>query len=158
MYFTESQNIRSCKGAVEVTLSKYPAQAGLPRVSCPGQLLNISKDVSVISGQPVLMLRHPHKKRVSWVSCFNPSWQLSPPQQFTHFPCWDEERVGRRKVRKLMGWGKDRLISKAKVTCTSRAKQGIHSFTSTYGWEVVQPSPGKQGSIIREGYLGRQML
>ena len=38
------------------------------------------------------------------------------------------ERIGRVKVRKLMGWDKDSLIGKAKATHTSKAKQGIHSL------------------------------
>lgn len=35
------------------------------------------------------------------------------------------ERTRKKKVKKLMGWDKDRLIRKAKASHTSKAKQGI---------------------------------
>jgi len=40
------------------------------------------------------------------------------------------ERIGRLKVRKLVGGDKDSLIGKAKAMCTSKAVQGIHSLLS----------------------------
>ena len=43
------------------------------------------------------------------------------------------ERIGRVKVRKLVGWDKDSLIAKAKVVQASKAKQGIHSLLPTGG-------------------------
>lgn len=36
-------------------------------------------------------------------------------------------RAGGVEVRKLVGWNKDSLVDIAKDTCTSKAKQGIHS-------------------------------
>ena len=39
------------------------------------------------------------------------------------------EWIRRAKVRKLVGWHKDSLISKAKAVHTSKAKQGIHSLS-----------------------------
>ena len=91
----------------------------------------------------------PHR-HLSW---FKPSRELSPTQPLA--PWWDGERIVRVKVRKLMGWDKDSLISKAKATHTSKAKQGIHSPLPIS--RQVQPSPGKQGSITHNSYLGRQM-
>ena len=38
-----------------------------------------------------------------------------------------EERIGRVKVRKLMGWDKDSLIGKAKAAHVSEEKQRINS-------------------------------
>ena len=63
--------------------------------------------------------------RLSW---FNPSQQLSTTQLLAHSPCVGiGERLGRVKVRKLVGWDKDSLIGKAKAARTSKVKQGIHS-------------------------------
>ena len=53
----------------------------------------------------------------------NPSWQLSPTQPFTTPPGGMGERIGRVRVRKLMGWDKNSLIGKAKAAHTSKAKQ-----------------------------------
>ena len=59
---------------------------------------------------------------------FNLSWQLSPTQLLAHSPrVGMGERIGRVKVRKLVGWDKDSFIGKAKATHTSKANQGIHS-------------------------------
>ena len=68
-------------------------------------------------------------RRVPW---FNPSQQLSPTQPLAHSPLsGNGERIGRVKVRKLVGWDKDSLIGKAKATHTSKAKPGIHSSLPT---------------------------
>ena len=88
---------------------------------------------------------------------FNPRWQLSTTKPLTHCPCvWMGETIRRVKVRKLVGWDKDNLIDKAKASGTSKAKPGIHSPLPMGGQAGVQPSPGKQGSITRNGDLGRQ--
>jgi len=44
------------------------------------------------------------------------------------------ERIGRVKVRKLMGSDKGRLIGKAKAVGASKAKQGIHSLLPISRW------------------------
>jgi len=67
-----------------------------------------------------------------------------------------DERIRRVKVRKLRGRDKDGLWGKAKATHTSKAKPGIHSLHLVFSQAGVQPPPGKQGSITRNGYLGRQ--
>ena len=57
---------------------------------------------------------------------FNPSWQISTAQLLA--PSGMGERIGRVKVRKLVGWDKDSLKrGKAKAVHTSKAKPGIHS-------------------------------
>ena len=91
------------------------------------------------------------------MSCFNSSWQLSPIQPLAHSPRGGmRERIGRVNVRKLIGWDKGSLIGKAKGMHASKAKQGIHSLPPS-GQAGAQLSPGQQGSITRNGYLGRQM-
>ena len=62
------------------------------------------------------------------VSWFNPSQQLSTTQPLAPSPRGGMgERLGRVKVRKLVAWGKDNLICKAKAAHASKAKQGVHS-------------------------------
>lgn len=39
---------------------------------------------------------------------------------------WVEERIGRVKVRKLIGWHKDSFIGKAKAVHTNKVNQGIN--------------------------------
>jgi len=58
--------------------------------------------------------------QVSW---FNPNQQLSTTRPLTHCSHTGVgERVGRVKMRKLLGWDKDSLIGKAKATQVSKAK------------------------------------
>lgn len=60
---------------------------------------------------------------------------------------WDrEDKIGRIKVRKLVGVDKAGLIVKPKAAHTSKVKQGIQSLFLSHGQVAVQPSPGKQGS------------
>ena len=90
----------------------------------------------------------------SLMSWFNPSQQLSTTQLLAHSPTGGMgERIGRVKVRKFMGWDKDNLIGKAKAAHASKAR---NSFPTSHGQAGVQPSSGKQGSIMHNSYLGRQ--
>lgn len=62
---------------------------------------------------------------------------------------WDrEDKIGRIKVRKLVGVDKAGLIVKPKAAHTSKVKQGIQSLFLSHGQVAVQPSPGKQGSLV----------
>ena len=75
------------------------------------------------------------------------TWSLSPFRV--------GERIRKVKVRKFMGWDKGSLIGKSKAACTSKGKW--HSFSTFYQQADVQPFPGKQGSILYNGFFGRQM-
>lgn len=73
-YITESQNGCCCKGTQLVILSSFLAQAGPPRVGCPGLLLSISKvGIHNLPGKPVSVLSHPHSEKLF------PNVQTEPP-------------------------------------------------------------------------------
>jgi len=58
------------------------------------------------------------------MSCFNPSWQLSPTQLLTHCPESDGGENRNTKSEKLMGSDVGILICKAKAVGVSRVNQG----------------------------------
>ena len=66
------------------------------------------------------------------------------------------QRIRKVKVRKLVGWDKDSLIDKAKAKQHKQSKRR-NSFITSHQQAGVQPSPGKQGTITHNSYLGRQM-
>ena len=54
---------------------------------------------------------------------FNPREQLSPTQPLAHsHHSGMGERIGRVKVRKLVGWDKNSLIGKAKAAHMNKGK------------------------------------
>lgn len=57
--------------------------------------------------------------------------------------------ISRVKVRKLAGWNKDNSPMQ-----TNQNKGFIHYIPSA--GRCLKPSPGKQGSVMSNGYLGRQ--
>lgn len=105
-------------------------------------LLNVFKDIIII-----------HVCFEKWMSWFNPSWQLSSTELLAHYP--------------LMGWGESQ-ISTSKKTCGLRLRQFYReskrcplkqSWTSTSvpPWAAgIQLPPRQLGSIMCNGYLGRQ--
>lgn len=68
---------------------------------------------------------HPPASVMVW---FNPSRQPSPMQPPAHSPLVGWGRKLEEWVRKLMGWGKGGLISKAKAVDANKTKQGVHSL------------------------------
>lgn len=78
-----------------------------------------------------------------------PASNYAPPSWLVTNSSGTGERIGKVKVEKIMGWDKDRLLGKGKPAHRRKAKQGICSG--------VQPYPGQPGSIMCNGYLGRQM-
>ena len=81
--------------------------------------------------------------------------QLCTTRLFAHSPpSRMGERIGRVKVRKLMSWQKDSHAWKQSHTFKERK---IRDSSSTSNWQAgVLPSPGKEGSLTCNGYLGRQ--
>lgn len=65
---------------------------------------------------------------------FNPSRELSITQPLTPYPQVEwRRRTGNLKLWEFMNWNQDSLLGKAKVVCTSKAKQEINSVRPTHG-------------------------
>ena len=88
---------------------------------------------------------------------FNTSWQLSTTQLLAHSPPGGmTERIGRVKVRKLVGQDKDSLIGKAKAMRAIEVKQGIR-VPLPISRQVFSHLQKSMAPITRNSYLGRQM-
>lgn len=55
-----------------------------------------------------------------------------------------------------MAWDKDNIVGKIKPAQTRNTNFKI-AITASYKLASVQPSPGTQGSILLNSYLGGQM-
>jgi len=81
-----------------------------------------------LSGILLVFLMLVEGEEIDWMTTEVPSW-FNPSQHLSSTPSWwDGVWFARVKARKLLGWDKDNLISKAKAVHTSKAKQGIHSL------------------------------
>jgi len=80
-------------------------------------------------------------------SCFNPSWQLSPTQLLAHCPERDGGENRKTKSEKSHGFRCRyfKMSSKSKHGGGRKQSKQRKSFAA-----------GKQGSVTRNGYLGRQ--
>lgn len=65
------------------------------------------------------------------------------------------ERIRWVNVRKLMRWDKGSLTGKGKTMHSSETPRDY--ISTTHWWAAVQPSTGKQSSIMQDSDWGRQM-
>ena len=96
---------------------------------------------------------HHYREVVSW---FNPSQQLSPTQPLAHSPQWNGGENRKSKNEKTRGL-RERQSNRYSKSRAHKQSKTRNSFTTSHRQAGVQPSPGKQGSITPNAYLGRQM-
>ena len=85
----------------------------------------------------------------------SPASNLAPHSHWLTAPRWDGWENQKGKSEKTPGL-RQRQFNRQRKSCACKQSKTRNSFTISHRQAGVQPFPGKQGSIMCNGYSGRQ--